>query len=252
MKNRIIIANWKLNKTIEETSQFFDEFLPLVEKSKQNIIICPAYLSLYTAVTKTLNSKVSIGAQNMHHTPKGVITGEVSPLQLLEIGVKHSIIGHSSRRTELNETNEDINKKIISAIEHKISPILCVGETRKEKEAGRTYRVLKKQLITAFDGVETADGIIVAYEPLWAISDGKTPAKTPETEEVSKTISGIKRVVKQIFGAEEAKKIKYLYGGSVTPNDAKGFMSIKSVSGVLVGGASLSPQKFADIVKSVE
>ena len=252
MKRYMIVGNWKMNKTIAETETFINELMPLLPvKNKNEIVICPPYLALQKAVELTTGSTVKVGAQNMHYEASGVYTGEVSAEMLQEIGVNYCIIGHSSRREFDNDTDVKINKKLMKALENGMTPILCVGETKKEKDANRTYRVLKKQLLLDFEGIQNPENIVIAYEPLWAISDGKTPAPTPTLKEIASVNSGIKRVLRQIYKPEVVKKIKILYGVSVNPSNAGEIMAERSVHGVLVGGACLVPEKYASIVKSV-
>ena len=253
MKNMIIAGNWKMNKTIKETELFFEVFFKdFNEKTKNKIIICPSFLSISKAKELTEGKPIMIGAQNIHYGEPTSFTGEVSAEMLAEVGVSHAIVGHSSRREFDNDFPERVNKKLIASIDAGITPILCVGETKKEKDLGRTYKVLKKQLTTAFDDIENPSSVIIAYEPIWAISDGKTPAPTPSLEEISAAVSGIRRVLKQLYDASLVKGIKVLYGGSVTEKNANEIMSIKNVNGVLVGGASLKPEKFNGIIKAVD
>lgn len=251
MKKLMIVGNWKMNKTISETESFINELLPLLPKTKNEVVICPPYLSLQKAIELTSGSAVKVGAQNMHYEASGVYTGEVSAEMLQEIGVDYCIIGHSSRREFDNDTDAKINKKLTKALENGMTPILCIGETKKEKEANRTYRVLKKQLLLDFEDIQNPENVVIAYEPLWAISDGKTPAPTPTLKEIATVNSGIKRVLRQIYPAEVVKKIKILYGGSVNPSNSAEIMAERSVNGVLVGGACLVAEKFANIIKSV-
>ena len=253
MKNMYIIGNWKMNKTIKATEQFFESFVKeFNDKTKNHIIICPSYLSLLKAKELTENTNIKIGAQDVHYSDKGIYTGEVSTEMLNEIGVDYCIIGHSSRREDSLESNEVINKKLHACLYAGITPILCVGETRKDKDMGRTYKVLKKQIVSAFDDIEEPTKVIIAYEPIWSISDGKTPAKTPTLEEISSASSGIRRVMKQIFEKEQLKGLSVLYGGSVSSANALEIMSIKNINGVLVGGASLVPEKLNAIIKAVD
>lgn len=253
MKNLYIIGNWKMNKTIKETQSFFETFKTLFDnKTKNKVVICPSFLSLGTAIAETEDLNITIGAQNVHYSEDKVFTGEVSTEMLAELGIKYVIIGHSSRREDALESNEVINKKIAACLEAGMTPILCVGETKKDRDMGRTYKVLKKQLVSAFDDVLTPSKVIIAYEPIWAISDGKTPAPVPTTEEISSASSGIRRVLKQLYEKEELKGLSVLYGGSVGVANANEIMSIKNINGVLVGGASLSADKFAAIIKAVD
>ena len=250
MKNMIIAGNWKMNKNIKETELFFEVFMKdFNAKTKNKVIICPSFLSIPKAIELTKDTPVLIGSQNVHYGEPSTYTGEVSAAMLSEVGVSYAIVGHSSRRENDNDTNERVNKKLIAAIDENITPILCVGETKKEKDMGRTYKVIKKQITAAFDDIENPSSVIVAYEPIWAISDGKNPAPTPTNEEISAAISGIRRVLKQLYDAASVKNVKVLYGGSVTEKNAYEIMSIKNVNGVLVGGASLKPEKFNGILK---
>ena len=252
MRNLYLVANWKMNKTIAETEEFLTEFLPNVKDVKNKVIICPSFLAIAKAVELTKGTKVKIGSQNVHFEESGTYTGEVSIKMLSEVGAEYVIVGHSERRKNDNETNEKINKKLNLALDNNIIPILCIGETAKEKEQGRTYRVLKKQILLAFNEILDPTKVIIAYEPLWAISDGKNPAPTPTIEEIRSVNSGIKRVLRQIYTAEQVKEIKILYGGSVNGKNAYEIMSERSVNGALIGGASLSVQKYLDVIKAVE
>jgi triosephosphate isomerase len=237
-------------KTNLESQQLVQEIIEKMPKTKNDVVICPSFLALPQTVSQTEGTQVKVGAQTMHYEDKGPYTGEVSAKMLTEIGVKYVIIGHSSRRSDDNETDAKINKKIKKAVESGLIPILCVGESSKERELGRTYRVIKRQLQRDLEGIEDATSIIVAYEPLWAISDGINPAPTPTIEEIGAVNSGIKRVLRQIFGKEQVKQMRILYGGSVTPENAGEIMADRSVNGVLVGGASLNADKFIGIVNS--
>lgn len=242
-----------MNKTIKATKEFFETFnAGFNEKTKNHIVICPSYLSLPTACEIAEEHNFEIGAQNVHYSEDGVYTGEVNTEMLNEVGVNYVIVGHSSRREDAQESNEVINKKISACLEAGLTPILCIGETKKEKEMGRTYKVLKRQLVSAFEDVETPSKVIIAYEPIWAISDGKTPAPIPTTEEISTASSGIRRVLKQLYDKDQLKGLNVLYGGSVSASNATEIMSIKNINGVLVGGASLNPDKFNAIIKAVD
>lgn len=253
MKNLYLIGNWKMNKTMKDTETFFESFSTMYNgEHKNHVIICPSFLSLTTAKKLTEEMNVEIGAQNVHYSEDGVYTGEISTEMLNEIGVKYVIIGHSSRREDALESNEVINKKIIACLDAGITPILCIGETKKDKEMGRTYKVLKRQLVTAFDDVDTPSKVIIAYEPIWSISDGRTPAPVPTTEEISAASSGIRRVLKQMYEKDQLKGLNVLYGGSVSQNNVVDIVSIKNINGVLIGGASLNPDKFNAIIKAVE
>ena len=250
MKRLLIAGNWKMNKTIKETEEFVSELLEKLPKTKNEVLICPPYLAIKSAKEKCEGVNLQIGAQNMHYLDNGAFTGEISGKMLQEVGVEYVIIGHSSRRTYDNETDEKINLKIKKALELGMTPILCIGENAKQREQNRTYRVLKKQLNLDLDGITELDKVVIAYEPLWAISDGVNPAPTPTIEVISAINSGIKRVLRQMFGKELVKKSRILYGGSVTGENAGEILNERSVSGVLVGGASMNVDKFVKIIEA--
>lgn len=253
MKNLYIIGNWKMKKTTKDTKEFFDSFKEnFNNKTKNKVVICPSFLSLATAIEMTQELNLEIGAQNVHYSEDGLCTGEVSTAMLNELGVNYCIIGHSSRRLDAVESNEVINKKLQACLDAGITPVLCVGESKKDREMGRTYKVLKKQIVSAFDDIATPNKVIIAYEPVWAISDGKKPAPIPTTEEISSASSGIRRVLKQLYEKEQLRGMNVLYGGSVSASNALEIMSIKNINGVLVGGASLSADKFNGIINAVD
>jgi triosephosphate isomerase len=237
-------ANWKMNKKIDDAQAFLDEFIPLVWNEKDvDIVIAPPFTALYTVSNLLKITRVSLAAQNMYHAEKGAFTGEISPAMLTDVGCTHVIIGHSERRSIFGETNEIINSKIHSARHSGLEVIFCIGETLAEREAGMTFDVLSKQLNDGLKGI-VPEGIIVAYEPVWAIGTGKT-ATTGQAQEahafVRKTLSGL-------YG-KVSGEIRILYGGSVTPENIDSLMACADVDGALVGGASLKADSFARIVK---
>ncbi len=250
MKRYIIAGNWKMNKTIAETQDFMQQLVSRMPKTKNEVVVCPSYLSIQTAVEQCDGSKIRVGAQNLHYAQNGIFTGEISAEMLKEVGATYVIVGHSSRREFDNDTDEKINLKIKTALNNGLIPILCIGETAKQREANRTYRVLKKQLSIDLEGVEDISQVVIAYEPLWAISDGVNPAPIPTIQEIATVNSGIKRVLRQMFGKDAVKKVKILYGGSVGANNVAEIISERSVSGVLVGGASLNVDKFLGIIEN--
>jgi len=238
-----------MNKTVQETEEYFQEFLPLLEKienlEKVEIAIFPPFVNIPKALEITKNSVVKIGAQNVFFEKKGAYTGEISPPMLKALNVEYVIIGHSERRHIFKESNEWINKKIISALEEGLKVILCVGETLEERESGLTFTVIESQVKTALSGVENAlENIDIAYEPVWAIGTG-VPAKPEDAQKVHEFI---KELLKGI-NSEKASSVRVLYGGSVKPENAESFLKQQDIEGVLVGGASLIPEKFAQIVE---
>jgi len=236
---KLIAANWKMNKTPKETKEYLETFLRLIEGVDDNveILICPPFTSLCIAWDILKGSKVKLGAQNCHYEQKGAFTGEISLDMLKELGVSYVIVGHSERRWIFGETDELINKKVIACLEKGIRPILCVGEKIEEREAGMTLKVIESQLKLALSGLdEVSERIDIAYEPVWAIGSGN-PA-TPEDAQL------VHSFIKELLG-----KVRVLYGGSVNPQNAGEFLSMPDVDGLLVGGASLDPSSFAQIVK---
>jgi len=236
---KLIVANWKMNKTPKETKEYLETFLRLIEGVDDNveILICPPFTSLCIAWDILKGSKVKLGAQNCHYEQKGAFTGEISLDMLKELGVSYVIVGHSERRWIFGETDELINKKVIACLEKGIRPILCVGEKMEEREAGMTLKVIESQLKLALSGLDgVSERIDIAYEPVWAIGSGN-PA-TPEDAQL------VHSFIKELLG-----KVRVLYGGSVNPQNAGEFLSMPDVDGLLVGGASLDPSSFAQIVK---
>jgi triosephosphate isomerase len=248
MRKKVLAANWKMYKTPSQTREFFRDFLPLVHgHDRDEIVVCPNYLSLDIAVQAAKGSNVAVGAQNIHWEKEGAFTGEICTGMLLAIGVTHVIIGHSERRQYFGETDDTVNLKLKSALEAGLIPIVCVGEVLEEREAGFTDDVLRRQCLRAFHKVSAkkAVNLIVAYEPVWAIGTGKTA--TPQMAADAHAI--IRAQAAESFGQEFAGKLRILYGGSVKPENAHALMSEEEIDGALVGGASLDPKSFASIVK---
>ncbi len=244
---KLIAANWKMNLTPSQTRDYIKSFLPLVEGiSDREILLCPPFTSLCIAQELLQESNVKLGAQNCHHEQKGAYTGEVSLDMLKDLGVSYVIVGHSERRWIFGESDELINKKLTACLRAGIRPLLCVGERAEEREAGLTFKVVEAQIRLALSGMEGyTDSIDIAYEPVWAIGTGN-PA-TPEDAQLVHAF--IKDLIQQI-NPQHAGRTRVLYGGSVNPKNAGEFMKMKDVDGLLVGGASLDPEAFAQIVKS--
>jgi triosephosphate isomerase len=243
MRTPVIGGNWKMYKNPAETTSFFESFRPLVEYSGHcEIVICPSFLDLETAVTATRGTRIQIGAQNLYWAKEGAFTGEVSGPMIRASGCSHVIVGHSERRRYFGETNEGVLKKTVAALDVGLIPIVCVGECEKENAES----VLMEQFRYAIGAL--SDGqfarIVIAYEPVWAIGAGETA--TPET--AADTHRFIRTLVKDRFGAEAANNIRILYGGSIKPENAKSLIAQPEIDGFLVGGASLDPVSFASIV----
>jgi len=248
MRKALIAANWKMYKTPAQAEEFVKAFLPLVAGyDRDEIVLFPSDTSLATVIAATAGSNVEVGAQNMHFAEEGAYTGETSALMLKAIGATHVLIGHSERRQYFAETDETVNKKLATAIKHKLIPIVCIGEVLAEREAGHTDEVLRRQITLALTGVtpEDAATIVVAYEPVWAIGTGKTA--TPEMAAEAHLL--IRSEIARRLGRQVADTIRILYGGSVKPDNATALLNQPEIDGALVGGASLDPQSFAKIVK---
>lgn len=246
MRKAIIAGNWKMNNTIQEAIDLVKELKPLVKDANCDVIVCPTFLSLPAVIEECKDSNVMVGAQNMHFEESGAFTGEVSPLMLKELGVKFVIIGHSERRQYFNETDETINKKIKTAFEHKITPILCVGESLQQRELGITEEILGAQIKQDLIGIkkEQVENMVIAYEPIWAIGTGKTAT----ADDANNTIGFIRNVIGKLYGEDFADKVRIQYGGSVKPSTIKEQMLKEHIDGGLIGGASLKASDFAAIV----
>ena len=244
MKKKYIAGNWKMNMLPNEALAFIEALIPKVRKSGHEIILCVPYTDLFYALLASQDTNIKIGAQNMHWEESGAYTGEVSGKMLKAIGVDYVIIGHSERREYFNETDETVNLKIKKALECGLKPIVCVGETLKQREKKQTEKILKEQIEKAFAGVENIENVIIAYEPIWAIGTGKTA--TPD--EANNTIVFIRNIIKSLYGEEAADDIIIQYGGSVKPSNAKELFEMSDIDGALIGGASLNVEDFEKIV----
>jgi triosephosphate isomerase (TIM) len=248
MRKKVIAGNWKMNKTSDETREFFRAFLPLVAgQDRDEIVVCPPYTSVDAAIAAVKGSNISIGVQNIHWKAEGAFTGEISAAMLLCLGVTHVIVGHSERRQYFGETDDTVNLRLKTALEAGLTAICCVGEVLEEREAGLTDDVLRRQCVRAFHAISAkkAAKMVVAYEPVWAIGTGKTA--TPDLAAQAHAV--IRREAAEVFGEDFAAKLRILYGGSVKPDNASELMAQEEIDGALVGGASLDPKSFAAIVK---
>ncbi len=237
-------ANWKMNNTVSETLSFIGEIIPLVKDiADADIVIAPPFTSLWAASLALKNANIQLSAQDIFYEDKGAYTGEISPAMLTDTGCVYAIIGHSERRQYFNETDSIVNKKIKAARRHGLGVIFCIGESIDEREAGKTFDVLNREINKGLNEV-TAEGITVAYEPIWAIGTGKTA--TPKQAQESHKY--IRERLADLYG-DTANTIRILYGGSVTPENIDSLMTCEDVDGALVGGASLKADSFAKIVK---
>ena len=245
----IIGGNWKMNKTISESQQYLDEFLLKVEdfQNKVDIVIAPPFMSLPTAVEKVQGSNVHIGAQDVFYEDKGAFTGEISAKMLKSAGVEYVIIGHSERRKHFNETNEIVSKKLKQAHKYGLKPILCVGETLDQREAGNMKNVIKNQVKNSLNNITKEELLrtVIAYEPVWAIGTGKTA--TPEQAQEAHKF--IRNLIADMYDDDISQLIRIQYGGSIKPKNAKNLFSQPDIDGGLVGGASLDPGSFYEIIR---
>lgn len=246
MRKKVIAGNWKMNMLPDETIKMIEELAPLVEGAQSEVILCVPFTDLFYAILTAQNTNIKIGAQNMHWEENGAYTGEVSAKMLKSIGVEYVILGHSERRQYFNETDETVNKKLKKAFEVGLNPIVCVGETLEEREAGKANEIVTNQIRKAFEGITNvqATKTIIAYEPIWAIGTGKTAT----AEDANNMICNIRQEMSNLYGQMTAQRVIIQYGGSVKASNCKELFSTSDIDGALVGGASLNADEFAKIV----
>lgn len=252
MKKKIIAGNWKMHKTIKTGSDLISEIKSDLLKNPVpdhvTVVVCPPFTSLDSASALLKDSKIGLGAQNMFYETEGAFTGEISGEMLKSVGCKYVILGHSERRTYFGETDEIINKKIKKAFEFELIPIFCIGETLQERENGKTFEVVQRQIEKGLDGInkELASNIIIAYEPVWAIGTGKNA--TPE--QAQEVHNFIRNLLSSLYDKTTADSVVIQYGGSVKPDNAKQLLSQPDVDGALVGGACLKADSFLSIIRA--
>ena len=249
MRKKVIAGNWKMNKLPNEAISFFEELTPLVNNTKNEVVICAPYTDLFYAILSAQNTNIKIGAQNMHWEESGAYTGEVSPQMLKSIGVEYVIIGHSERRQYFAETDETVNKKVKAAHNVGLTPIVCVGESLEQRESGNAKNIVTSQVKLGLKDLtnDQIESTIVAYEPIWAIGTGKTAT----SEDANETIKWIREELANMYGKEAAEKVIIQYGGSVKSGNAKELFEMSDIDGGLVGGASLKAEEFSKIVNAV-
>ncbi|MDI6687204.1 MAG: triose-phosphate isomerase [Desulfobacterales bacterium] len=242
----LIAGNWKMFKTCEEAVETARQLVKLVADDTVDVMIAPAFTSLMPVSDVVKGSCVALGAQNLFWEPEGAYTGEISSGMLVSAGCSYVIIGHSERRQYFGETDLTVNKKIKAAIKDNLMPVVCVGESEKERESNHTFSVLDKQVEKGLESLTLNDleTLIIAYEPIWAIGTGKT-ATSKQAQEVHKYL---RLLIKKKFGNNLADSIRILYGGSVKPDNIKELMLMPDVDGALVGGASLKAETFSKII----
>ncbi len=246
MRKPIIAGNWKMNKTPEEAKALVTDLIPLVKDAKCDVVVCPPFVDLGPVHKLIEGTNIHLGCQNIHWAESGAYTGEISPKMLLALGVEYAIIGHSERRAYFGETDEGVNKRAKAALANGITPIICVGETLEQREAGVTETFVSGQTTAAFEGIPAEDAVkvVIAYEPIWAIGTGKTATK----EDANATIAVVRRTIAGIYGEEVAQQVRIQYGGSMKSSNAKELMSMPEIDGGLIGGASLKAVDFAGVV----
>ena len=252
---KLITANWKMNKTVKESVSFIREFKKIIKNEKNaDIVICPPFTALEALSKELKNSKIKLGAQNMHFEDAGAFTGEISPLMLKSIGCYYVILGHSERRKIFNEGDFLVNKKIIASLKHGLNPILCVGENLEQKNQGKTKDVIENQLKNCLKNIDKSQmaKITVAYEPVWAISRGNPNHKAATAEDAEQGHKFIRNVIEKMFDKNISKNTIIIYGGSMKPENANELLSMPNIDGGLVGNASLNAKSFAEIVKSAK
>jgi triosephosphate isomerase len=248
-RKKLIAGNWKMNKTSADAVSLARELVAAVGTQPDvEIVICPPFTALEVVAKAIDGSLIKLGAQNMHFEASGAFTGEVSAPMLRAIFTTHVILGHSERRSLFGETDELVNKKLLAALKNQLRPILCVGESLAEREAGSTLKVVQTQTERGLEGVskDQASTLIVAYEPVWAIGTGKV-ATTEQAQEVHAFIRGL---LTKHYGEAVAQKVRILYGGSMKPANAPELLAQKDIDGGLIGGASLESRSFVELIKA--
>ncbi len=244
MRIPMIAGNWKMNTTVGEAVELVKAMRDKLDKVRSvEKVLCPPFVSLAAAKELIKGTSIKLGAQNVYFAEKGAYTGEISPLMLADL-CEYVIIGHSERRQYFAEGSELINKKIKSALKVNLRPIFCVGERLEQNEAGKTEEVVSEQLKSALEGIPSLNGLVIAYEPVWAIGTGKAATG----EQANKTIAFIRRNLANLYGDKVAQGTRILYGGSVTASNIAEFLRFVDIDGGLVGGASLKAAEFTGIV----
>ena len=245
MRKKMVAGNCKMNMTPSGSVKLAEELKPMVKNDDVDVVFCVPSIDILPVVNEVNDTNIKVGAENMFYEEKGAYTGELSPEMLVDAGVSYVIIGHSERRQYFHETDEIINKKMRKAIEHKLLPILCCGESLEQRESGVTLEFIKKQIVNAFKYIppEKVINCIIAYEPIWAIGTGRVAT----AEQAQEVCAAIRTNIRDIYGAVVAERIRILYGGSVNAGNANHIFSMPDIDGGLVGGASLKPE-FAKIV----
>ena len=249
MRKPLIVANWKMNKTVAEAESFIAQFLSLLPSELKDIevAIAPPFTALHPLAKRLEGSGIKLAAQNVFYEEKGAFTGEISPKMLAELGCSYVIVGHSERRRYFGETDEMVNRKVRAALSCSLTPIICIGETLEERENEKTMEVVGSGLSEALKGVELEDplSVVIAYEPIWAIGTGHTA--TPD--QANEVHEFIRKKLMEGFGEKIGEGIRIIYGGSVNAVNVSNLFKEREIDGALVGGASLKPDSFATIIR---
>ena len=246
MRKAIIAGNWKMNKTPDEAAALVNELKPLVKDASCDVVVCVPAVDFHAVKEAIAGSNIHLGAENVHWAASGAFTGELSADMLVAAGVEYVIIGHSERRQYFGETDATVNLRTLAAVHAGLTPIICVGERKEEREAGYTNALVEYQTLIALNGL-TADEIknaVIAYEPVWAIGTGLTATDEPANE----TIGVIRAGIARMYGQEVADAVRIQYGGSMNPKNVKGLMAQPEIDGGLIGGASLKAPDFSQVV----
>lgn len=246
MRTPIIAGNWKMNKTPAEAKELIAELKPLVADANATVVVCVPFVDLCPALKATEGSNIHVGAQNVHFKEAGAYTGEVSAPMLKAMGVEYVIIGHSERRQYFGETDATVNLRTLAAVKAGLTPIICVGERKEEREAGYTNALVEYQTLIALNGLtdDEIKQVVIAYEPVWAIGTGLTATD----EQANETIGVIRAAIARKYGKEVSDAVRIQYGGSMNPKNVKGLMAQSEIDGGLIGGASLKANDFSLVV----
>lgn len=248
MRRKLIAGNWKMNNDLDDSLKLVKKFKSLSDKFDKDVdvLICPAFINLYSVKQSLEGCNIKVGAQNMHFEDYGAFTGEISPIMLKSIGIDYVIIGHSERRQYFNEVDETVNKKLKTAHIHGIIPIVCVGETLEQRESGIEKETVKNQIVKDFKNVHASEAVktVIAYEPIWAIGTGRTAS----SQQANEMASFIRSCLSEIYGTDISDKIIIQYGGSVNADNAAEILTQSDIDGALIGGASLKAEEFYKII----
>lgn len=248
MRTPIIAGNWKMHKTVSESLELVSDLCKLTAGiTNVEIVVCPTFTALYPVRMAICDGPLRLGAQNMHWEKQGAFTGEIAPAMLKDLGCVYVIVGHSERRQYFGENDDTVNKKVTAAFANRLIPIMCVGETLEQREAGITEGVIGRQVRQGLTGLtqEQVGSMVIAYEPVWAIGTGRTAS----SGDANKVCKFIRRTVAEVFGEDSAERVRIQYGGSVKADNIAELMAQSDIDGALVGGASLDAATFAQIVK---